>query len=234
MKKLLFVLISFIIVFPVFGQDIDLTAMSFDELSVLKQQVDLEWRSRPENEIIDLPIGIYTVGTDIPYGDYYAYRKDLKGANPVLYVYPDGGGKELYRIYISGTKPDRINTFHEKYKIVVSDSDIILSPVLLNIDEFYGIQKPEGTEIPIGVYTIGKEIPAGKYVMYTTGSYSSVEIYPSMSIYNDADERIWSVNDISIDDSDNGISMYVNDGNVIEIESNSILMKKDNTVFNFD
>ena len=79
MKKTTIVLMFLFLVMsvvPVLAQDIDLTELSFAELSALKETVDAEFYSREEAEAPKgtlVPEGIYTVGKEIPEGSYITY-----------------------------------------------------------------------------------------------------------------------------------------------------------------
>ena len=48
------------------AQDIDLTALSYDELVALRDQITIEITSRAEWKEVAVPQGVYEVGVDIP------------------------------------------------------------------------------------------------------------------------------------------------------------------------
>lgn len=50
--------------------DIDLSALSFDELVALKDSIDMEIWSREEWQEVTVPQGIYVIGEDIPAGHW--------------------------------------------------------------------------------------------------------------------------------------------------------------------
>ena len=55
---------------PAFAEGIDLSAMTFEQLIALQQQINNEIMTRPESQGITLQTGIYRVGEDIPAGVY--------------------------------------------------------------------------------------------------------------------------------------------------------------------
>ena len=57
---------------------VDLSGMTDEELTALKQQLDAEMLDRGMVKTAVLPIGTYTVGIDIPKGDY-ALINDVDG-----------------------------------------------------------------------------------------------------------------------------------------------------------
>ena len=71
MKRLLCVLLILCAV-PVFvfAEDIDLSALSFDELRTLQTRISNELTTRPEWKNVTVPEGFYTIGVDIPAGKW--------------------------------------------------------------------------------------------------------------------------------------------------------------------
>lgn len=53
-----------------YAEGIDLSALSFDELKALEQQIIKEMISRPEYKEVTVPLGTYKVGEDIPAGKW--------------------------------------------------------------------------------------------------------------------------------------------------------------------
>lgn len=228
MKKLLFISMLFIIVSPVIGQDFDLTAMSFDELSALKQQVDLEWRSRPENEIIKLDVGKYKVGVDIPAGQYYPYSD----SSETIFEVKDINDKTVYydRCYFY-TKPERIYELKEAYGIEVKEGIGILSPYNIDPSELmkkvHDFEELEGTRIPNGRYVIGEEIPSGYYILASPqcSSYVKVKIQQSPDPYDYINIQLNCASKFDI---------KLSEGEQLSIEGPGLIMKKENITFNFD
>lgn len=69
MKKL-FCLFLIICLVPVFAAAETLSSMSYDELVELSQQITKEIMSRPEWKQVEVPAGVWNIGTDIPEGSY--------------------------------------------------------------------------------------------------------------------------------------------------------------------
>lgn len=50
--------------------EVDLSGMTDEELTILKQQLDAEMLDRGMVKTAEIPAGDYTIGVDIPQGDY--------------------------------------------------------------------------------------------------------------------------------------------------------------------
>ncbi len=70
MKKMLAMMALCLTIAPAALAEVDLTGMSFDELVSLQAQLTAEAMSRPEWKEVEVPVGTYTVGQDIPAGTY--------------------------------------------------------------------------------------------------------------------------------------------------------------------
>lgn len=74
MKKftciLLLVALMGCLVLPACAEEIDLTAMTWEELLELKAAITLEQLTRDEWEEVEVPQGVYKVGEDIPAGKW--------------------------------------------------------------------------------------------------------------------------------------------------------------------
>lgn len=70
MKKLLLVLLSLLMAFPVFAEDIDLSGLSYAELVALKDRINLAMWQSAEWQEVTVPQGIWVVGEDIPAGNW--------------------------------------------------------------------------------------------------------------------------------------------------------------------
>lgn len=55
---------------PVIAEGIDLSALSWDELLALREQLNLELFSREEWQSVEVPQGVWVVGEDIPAGKW--------------------------------------------------------------------------------------------------------------------------------------------------------------------
>ena len=72
MKRILSVLLALCLVLMASAAlgEVDLTAMSRDELLVLEEQIIKELTSRPDYKEVTVPPGVYEVGVDIPAGKW--------------------------------------------------------------------------------------------------------------------------------------------------------------------
>ena len=74
MKKLLCILsalaIALSLAVPAAAENIDLTALSWEELLELKEKITLEQMSRDEWQEVEVQQGVYVVGEDIPAGKW--------------------------------------------------------------------------------------------------------------------------------------------------------------------
>lgn len=70
MKKLLLVLLSLLMAFPVFAEDIDLSGLSYAELVALKDRINLAMWQSAEWQEVTVPQGVWKVGEDIPAGHW--------------------------------------------------------------------------------------------------------------------------------------------------------------------
>lgn len=72
MKKILVMILAVCLLIPIAAADdgINLSALSFDQLLDLQQKVTAEIISRPEWKEVTVPSGTWTVGRDIPAGEY--------------------------------------------------------------------------------------------------------------------------------------------------------------------
>lgn len=74
MKRILFtMLVLFIALSSAVAEDIDLSSLSFDDLSVLRARCQVEMMARDEWQEVEVPQGVYIVGKDIPEGKWTLY-----------------------------------------------------------------------------------------------------------------------------------------------------------------
>lgn len=72
MKKLLITLLLVCMIIPMAAAD-DLSSLTYDQLIALRDQINAEIVSRPEWKEVEVPLGQWKVGTDIPAGTYRIY-----------------------------------------------------------------------------------------------------------------------------------------------------------------
>ena len=70
MKKILSAVLVLMLLIPTAMAEVDLSALSFDELVALRQQVNKEITTRPEWKEVTVPAGLWKVGEDIPAGKW--------------------------------------------------------------------------------------------------------------------------------------------------------------------
>ena len=85
------------------ASDMDLSALSYDELVDLKIKVTTEVMSRPETKSVSVPIGIYEIGVHIPAGEYSLKLDDGHFANITISISDDFSD---YRNRIDSTMVD--------------------------------------------------------------------------------------------------------------------------------
>ena len=77
MNKLLAVALVLCLLIPcAYAENVDLLALTFDELTDLLHRVEVEMVTRAEWKGVEVPIGCWRIGTDIPAGSYSIEIKD--------------------------------------------------------------------------------------------------------------------------------------------------------------
>lgn len=133
MKKLLAAaLILFLIIPCAFAESVDLSGMSFDELSELQARIAAEIVKRQEWNSTTIPVGIWRIGEDIPAGTYCIESAKGTPANIGVwgyerYDYETNGG--LIYNYLLWRKGDIIGKIELKEGYLMENtSSIIISP----------------------------------------------------------------------------------------------------------
>ena len=111
-----------------FSENIDLSALTNDELLSLKQELTDEINMRGINEKYKIYVGEYCVGTDILSGVYLFTRADAADANTQITVYPSMSAKQS--VFTVGDVMDKstfLGFLYEGDEIAVplSDGDIL-------------------------------------------------------------------------------------------------------------
>lgn len=82
MKKLLAVLVALVLCLPLSClAEVDLSQMTFDELVALKEKINLALWSSEEWQEVEVPAGVYEIGTDIPAGKWTIRAADKTSTN---------------------------------------------------------------------------------------------------------------------------------------------------------
>ena len=119
MKKILTVILCSVLclsILPIAAAEVDLSNMSFDELLELQAQVNLAIFNSDKWKEVEVPMGVWDIGKDIPAGRYEL----SPGANASTYTYPSVV-YYLDRSEKSGT-PDKIRG---QYRIKVGETLVI-------------------------------------------------------------------------------------------------------------
>ena len=70
MKRLAALILILCLFSPALAESLDLSALTFEQLIALQQQINAEIMTRPESQGITLQKGTYRIGQDIPAGIY--------------------------------------------------------------------------------------------------------------------------------------------------------------------
>lgn len=236
---------------PAFGETMDYSKMDYDSLLALKQEVDLELHSRPEASPKILNPGQYTVGSDIKAGKYnvifegpgssrnceFALFSD-KSAFAASLAAPAGERRNHVLLYGSIRASDRsmVINLQEGNYLITEGASIKLSVTDFDNEDYYSYTAPEGTIVPLGTYTVGKEIPAGSYtaypyylegaeiIIYKNAETLAAEKY--MNIHSDADTTIY----LGITSDRRSSIFKLDEGNIAIIE-NAVVMTKNAALF---
>lgn len=233
LKKTCLLLTALILLLGVataFAETPDLSQMTFEELAELRTLINAEMLTRPEAEDMVLGAGEYVVGRDLQPGTYYA-------------IYESGTWSSGYvRIYKDETKEKRLlHISIDPYDIypmtdLVEGNIIVVeyNAIRVNMTGFPDYHAPEGTLIPAGVYEIGVEIPAGKYSALLNTGCSSISVYQNMATYQESDGFFDTLQSYTLGYAERECMLNLQDGNILVVESNSILMNKYVATFTFD
>lgn len=100
MKKVLcFILIAAMMLTFAFAEDIDLSGLSFEELAVLRDRIQLEMMTRDEWQKVTVPQGLWEVGVDIPAGKWMVTCADLSRDDYMLQECEISWGKGKPELY---------------------------------------------------------------------------------------------------------------------------------------
>jgi len=241
MKKIISLVIVSLFLFPsiAFSEqiEIDLTSLDFDSLVSLNAAVDLELLSRPESEPFIYVPGVYLVGRDIPAGNYYVAPSAPSDYSAEIIVYPD---QTTFEQRPAGKYGDYISRNSMKVNdsashVFLEDGNLLYlqsAPIKFSIrefteDDYYKFVPAEGTYVPAGIYTVGIDIPVGRYYFY---SATLDEEY--VSIYDNDTE---SQERIEFFEPPASAEEYeianLSDGNIVKVEADIIMKKQPALVF---
>lgn len=214
MKKILTLLLilAFLSVSSI-AESIDLSAMTLEELVAFDKEIqnEISERAAPsaeENETIPLPVGLYTVGKDIAAGTY------------ILEDIPLAGEEDDFSGWYVRVYKDESSVDEDDYRRLKLDGNsgrlILMEGEVMEIESGYGsgaygeLKISKATEnlfadapdaetvyLPIGYYSVGKDIAAGTYVIQSILTKDDdhyfgwwIEKYPNEeSLYSDDYQR---------------------------------------------
>jgi len=220
--------------------DFDFTSYSYEQLIGIKEQLDAEITTRPEAGERILQPGQYVVGKDIAQGVYdvgfVAAEEDDTYTNWYIYDTKQMYDYDVSRLFLGDLPRNegrvqegssvKVELFDGDYFVIYrSAASIARSGNVVPVESDY--TAPEGTTIPTGIYTIGEEIPEGKYTIYFNGEAPSrVRTYanPEDATNDFKDPEFEAI----LADYNTSAEINLKAGYAFRLEYNSIIMKKSN------
>lgn len=217
---------------------IDFSGYTLDELIQIKEDLANEIASRPGGAKVVLGAGQYRIGEDLPAGIYtfkFVQNGDADVSRTDYYVYENESmyKYDVDRLWLGdmpkvegslkGDGETRISLYPGEFlRLSYNGAEIDRVGIIEERQSSYEV--PEGTTIPKGDYTVGNEIPAGSYKIYYSGKGTA-----RVRVFTDAKEASNSFNKgketVLREDNPEGM-VTLNEGNVIRVEYNQIIMKK--------
>lgn len=242
MKRIVVFLLSILLTLGIAtAESIDVSTMDFNTLKELKTAVDLEFYTRPEATGMILLSGFYTVGKDINPGRYYAMAVEPNDSDYTtrLHIYatrekyetrPSGYyGEYLYDNYFHLGEDSKSLVLEEGNFLYLEAGSIVISASPITPSDYYTYKVPEGTYVPVGVYNVGDDIPAGKYLAYSgTIRGGDVKIYFTEEDFKS--DGAWHLGydqhfELDVKKTPVSCSLVLEDGYVVFVEKD-IVMKK--------
>ncbi len=232
-----------------FANDADLSAMSFEDLSTLKQKVDNEYNSRAEAEPFPLAEGQYLVGIDLAPGRYYMACVEAgdSGYTTRLHVYVDRAQHDSapsgrYGEYLSddyfgvGDEPKSVRLGEGNFLLLESGS-LLISTTPFKSSDYIKYELPDGTLVPTGVYEVGEngEIPAGKYNAFAgTASGGDLKIYLTKEKFTS--DGSWHLGydqhyELNATRNPKGEGLVLEEGYIVLVEQDIIMKKQQKLSF---
>ena len=253
MKKTVVVLLSLVFIYCSlsigYAEDLNLSALSFSELSDLKQKIDYEYNSRTEAKPFKLFEGEYVAGVDIAPGRYYmaCVEADDDNYTTRMHIYKDRAQYDSrpsgrYGEYLSdsyfgiGDEPKSIYLEANNF-LLLQNGSLLISPQPFNPSDFYTYVLPEGTIVPVGAYEVGEsgDIPAGKYSIFAgTVSGGDLKIYYTKEKYSsDGSWHLGYDKHYELDASKSATpeTIILEEGNVLLIEKDVVMKKQKKLLF---
>jgi len=241
LRKLFSLILCLLMVFSSIAlADMDLTAMSFEELCALKVAIEAELNSRPEAEPFDLSPGLYTVGKEIKAGRYYIMASLPNDYSSHMVVYstkdaydqrPSGKyGEYKDRCYLEFGEGFQTIDLEDGNYLYIQEASIKFGVMEFTEDDYYKYIPPEGTYVPAGIYIGGEDIPAGVYQVYPANlTEGDVYIYENKT--GEGSDWISHV-DVEVTADGTHEMIQVRDGNKVKIDTDVVMKKQPK--LNFD
>lgn len=223
---------------------LDFSAMSFEELQAMKTAVDKEYNARPESEGTTLVSGKYYVGRDIKPGLYFiamVHPSSSYGASFALYENAEILSKEepgysklaKENEYMPLSGDPKSLSLEEQNVLCIDGGPVLLKASVFDPKEYYSYEPPAGTFVPEGNYTVGTEIPAGRYIIYPGtvkggryNAYGTITKEDGTTAKQTRNKNDWgSAIDISVVEPIHGDQIELFDGDIVEI-GKSVIMQK--------
>ena len=240
MKKFIVLILLLMLVVPVAmaEADFDFTGYSYDQLIGIKEQLDAEIATRPEAGARVLQPGQYVVGKDIAQGIYdvgfVPVEADDTYTNWYIYDTKQMYDYDVSRLFLGDLPRNegrvqegssvKVELFDGDYFVIYrSAASIARSGNVVPVESDY--TAPEGTSIPTGIYTIGEEIPEGKYTIYFNGEAPSrVRTYanPEDATNDFKDPEFEAI----LADYNTSAEINLKAGYAFRLEYNSVIMRK--------
>lgn len=170
----------------------DLAGMTYDELIALQDSMNLRiWKGNNWRRVT-VPEGVYTVGVDIPEGEYQIIN--LPDEDVIMELAADG--RETETVYCLGDYGHAVLTngmqvyvmdgpavfCPENFKLGFRENDVTtpdvepMKTLSRRIQEqLRALNNWQTVKIPTGLWTIGKQFPTGKWTLWpSAASYSSI------------------------------------------------------------
>lgn len=194
---------------------LDLKENTFFQVTLHSVIISKYQLSLPENEEVELPVGIYHIGTDIPEGKYYFIGKST---TDILYNCADGS-------FAEGTFIKEGSIWSDKDIVALDlakDTYIYVQLHAVNIKRFSGIDiDTKGTTLPVGIYHVGEDFPAGTYTFVGTNAADILYNCPDNQFRDESykkDGSIWSEGDTT--------TLTLKDNTYIQITIHPVIIKK--------
>ena len=132
MKKVIILALVILMAIPAAAEEIDLSKLSYEELSHLISECSIEIQRRPEWKETTIPAGVYIVGEDIPEGKWTFIMKS--NATEVctyssLKAYKGGSFPDFDQILSSYTGVTEIgNLYLKKGEVLLVEGSVTVRP----------------------------------------------------------------------------------------------------------